>query len=155
MEELATRSYWLGPDDYEPGPPLREDLDVDIAIVGGGFTGLWTAYHLLKEDPGLTIAVLEEAAVGCVASGAERRLRRDACAPQPAGAGWERGETAGSGRSTERRSRPCTPPNAFARKRAARPTSCPTGYWSSRTRRCRTNASYEVTRTRVRILYAP
>jgi len=69
MEDLATRSYWLGLDGYEPGPPLRGDIEVDIAIVGGGFTGLWTAYHLLKEDPGLTIAVLEAAAVGYGASG--------------------------------------------------------------------------------------
>src|SRR3990172_3904546 len=69
MEDLATRSYWLGLDDYEPGPPLRGDMEADIAIVGGGFTGLWTAYHLLKEDPGLTVAVLESAAVGYGASG--------------------------------------------------------------------------------------
>jgi glycine/D-amino acid oxidase-like deaminating enzyme len=69
MEDLATRSYWLGLDEYEPGPPLRGDMEADIAIVGGGFTGLWTAYHLLKEDPGLTVAVLESAAVGYGASG--------------------------------------------------------------------------------------
>lgn len=69
MQDLATRSYWLGLDSYEPGPPLTEDIEADVAIVGGGFTGLWSAYHLLKEDPGLTIVVLESAAVGYGASG--------------------------------------------------------------------------------------
>jgi glycine/D-amino acid oxidase-like deaminating enzyme len=69
MEDLATRSYWLGLDPYEPGPPLKGDMEADIVIVGGGFTGLWTAYHLLKADPGLTVVVLEGSAVGYGASG--------------------------------------------------------------------------------------
>jgi glycine/D-amino acid oxidase-like deaminating enzyme len=69
MEDLATRSYWLGLDEYEPGPPLQGDVEADIVIVGGGFTGLWTAYHLLKADPGLTVVVLESSAVGYGASG--------------------------------------------------------------------------------------
>ncbi|NIP79914.1 MAG: hypothetical protein GWM90_12105, partial [Gemmatimonadetes bacterium] len=37
---------------YEPGPSLQEDLSVDVAIIGGGFTGLTTAYELRREDPG-------------------------------------------------------------------------------------------------------
>lgn len=69
MEDLATRSYWLGLDAYEPGPPLHGDMDADVAIIGGGFSGLWTAYHLLKADPGLTVVVLEGSAVGYGASG--------------------------------------------------------------------------------------
>ena len=69
MEDLATRSYWLGLDQYEPEPPLRGDMEADIVIVGGGFTGLWAAYHLLKADPGLTVVVLEGSAVGYGASG--------------------------------------------------------------------------------------
>ena len=32
-------------------PALERDLDVDVAIVGGGLTGLWTALHLLQRDP--------------------------------------------------------------------------------------------------------
>jgi glycine/D-amino acid oxidase-like deaminating enzyme len=69
MEDLATRSYWLGLDAYEPGPPLAGDMEADIAIIGGGFTGLWAAYHLLKADPGLTVIVLESSAVAYGASG--------------------------------------------------------------------------------------
>lgn len=49
--------------------PLRGDLDVDVVIVGGGFSGLWTAYHLLDGQPGLRVAVLERARLGFGASG--------------------------------------------------------------------------------------
>ncbi|WP_246136724.1 NAD(P)/FAD-dependent oxidoreductase [Leekyejoonella antrihumi] len=44
-------------------------MEVDIAIVGGGYTGLWTAYYLAKADPTLRIAVLEKNFVGFGASG--------------------------------------------------------------------------------------
>jgi len=67
--ELATRSYWLGLDSYEPDAPFEGEMRADIVIVGGGFSGLWTAYHLLKEDPGMTVVVLEWGAVGYGASG--------------------------------------------------------------------------------------
>jgi glycine/D-amino acid oxidase-like deaminating enzyme len=50
-------------------PPLREDLEVDVAIVGAGFSGLWTAYHLLEADPSLRVAVIERDVVGFGASG--------------------------------------------------------------------------------------
>lgn len=49
-------------------PPLPGPLDVDVAIVGAGLTGLWTAYYLIREDPGLSIAVLERESVGAGAS---------------------------------------------------------------------------------------
>src|SRR3989304_7221660 len=65
----APRSYWLSLDPYEPGPPLEGDAQADVVIVGGGFGGLWTAYYLLKEDPGMTVAVIEASAVGYGASG--------------------------------------------------------------------------------------
>jgi glycine/D-amino acid oxidase-like deaminating enzyme len=56
------------------GPPVRRpalagDLDVDIAIVGAGYTGLWTAYYLLLADPALRVAVLEAEHAGFGASG--------------------------------------------------------------------------------------
>lgn len=68
-QDLATRSYWLGLDPYEPDAPLEGEMQADLVIVGGGFAGLWTAYHLLKADPGMTVVVIEGSAVGYGASG--------------------------------------------------------------------------------------
>lgn len=53
----------------ERRPALGGNLDVDVAIVGAGFTGLWTAYYLAKADPSLRIAVLEAEFAGFGASG--------------------------------------------------------------------------------------
>ncbi len=53
----------------EPGPPLPGDLECDVCIVGGGLTGLWTAYYLARAEPALRIAVLEAEFVGYGASG--------------------------------------------------------------------------------------
>jgi glycine/D-amino acid oxidase-like deaminating enzyme len=64
-------SYWfdvLG-DEPEPRPALPGDLEVDVAIVGGGFTGLWTAYYLKLADPTCRVAVLEREVAGFGASG--------------------------------------------------------------------------------------
>ncbi|WP_062200678.1 NAD(P)/FAD-dependent oxidoreductase [Demequina salsinemoris] len=52
-----------------PTAPLTEDLTVDVAIVGAGFTGLWTAYYLAKARPDLRIVVLEKELAGFGASG--------------------------------------------------------------------------------------
>jgi glycine/D-amino acid oxidase-like deaminating enzyme len=65
-------SFWLDDltdDPLLPRPGLPGDLDVDVAIVGGGYTGLWTAYHLIRTDPTLRIAVLEAEIAGFGASG--------------------------------------------------------------------------------------
>jgi len=48
---------------------LQGDHQVDVAIVGGGFTGLWTAYYLARLDPSLTVLVIEKTHVGFGASG--------------------------------------------------------------------------------------
>ena len=68
-QHFSSKSYWLSTRDYTPGRPLSGDLDVDVAIVGGGFTGLSTAYHLKREDPALRIALLESEVIGFGASG--------------------------------------------------------------------------------------
>ncbi len=52
-----------------PRPALRGDADVDVAIVGAGFTGLWTAHSLAVADPGLRICLLEQEVAGFGASG--------------------------------------------------------------------------------------
>jgi glycine/D-amino acid oxidase-like deaminating enzyme len=64
-------SYWLDALG-EPGPArpaLPGDRRVDVAIVGAGYTGLWTAYYLARADPSLRIAVLEAEFAGFGASG--------------------------------------------------------------------------------------
>ncbi|MCV7229434.1 FAD-dependent oxidoreductase [Mycolicibacterium komossense] len=52
-----------------PRPALGSSLDVDVAIVGAGYTGLWSAYYLKKAQPDLRIAVLEARFAGFGASG--------------------------------------------------------------------------------------
>ncbi|OHD06774.1 NAD(P)/FAD-dependent oxidoreductase [Sphingopyxis sp. RIFCSPHIGHO2_12_FULL_65_19] len=64
-------SYWLAScdDDLTPRPALTGDATVDVAIMGGGFTGLWTAYYLLRDNPDLSIAIVERQFCGFGASG--------------------------------------------------------------------------------------
>jgi glycine/D-amino acid oxidase-like deaminating enzyme len=68
-------SFWLdslvgsGADDLAPRSALPGDVAVDVAIVGGGLTGLWTAYYLLKRDRALRVAVIEKHIAGFGASG--------------------------------------------------------------------------------------
>ena len=66
----ALSLWWDGlPGDLAVRPGLPGDLEVDVAVVGGGLTGLWTAYYLSRADPGLRIAVLERDVAGFGASG--------------------------------------------------------------------------------------
>lgn len=64
-------NFWLEScgDDLAPRPPLAGDRTVDVAILGGGFSGLWTAYHLLRGNPSLEIAIVEREFCGFGASG--------------------------------------------------------------------------------------
>lgn len=55
--------------DLTPRDGLDGDTDADVAIVGGGLTGLWTAWYLLERDPALRIVVLEKEIAGFGASG--------------------------------------------------------------------------------------
>jgi glycine/D-amino acid oxidase-like deaminating enzyme len=57
------------PGTLTPGEPLAGDTEADVAIVGAGFTGLWTAYYLTRADPGLRIVVCEREIAGFGASG--------------------------------------------------------------------------------------
>ncbi|TIS03523.1 MAG: FAD-dependent oxidoreductase, partial [Mesorhizobium sp.] len=52
-----------------PRPPLPGDIEADVAIVGAGYTGLWTAYYLKKAKPSLRIILLEREFAGFGASG--------------------------------------------------------------------------------------
>jgi glycine/D-amino acid oxidase-like deaminating enzyme len=54
------RPWWLDEaPPVEPEPPLEGDLDADVAIVGGGYTGLWTALAVREREPSARIVVLE------------------------------------------------------------------------------------------------
>jgi glycine/D-amino acid oxidase-like deaminating enzyme len=61
--------YWLETAPHTPRPSLAGPLEVDVAIIGGGYTGLWTAYHLQDAEPSLRIAILEAEEIGFGASG--------------------------------------------------------------------------------------
>jgi glycine/D-amino acid oxidase-like deaminating enzyme len=52
-----------------PTPPVDGDLRTDVAIIGGGFTGLWTAWHLLERNPDLSVAIVEQDICGGGPSG--------------------------------------------------------------------------------------
>ena len=71
----ARRSWWLeealalpefaGPDT----PPLRGDTDADVLILGGGYTGMWTAWFLKQREPALDVVLLERDICGGGPSG--------------------------------------------------------------------------------------
>jgi glycine/D-amino acid oxidase-like deaminating enzyme len=65
------RSLWLDTLDQPltPRPPLPGDGDCDVAIVGGGFTGLWSAYYLKRAQPDLRITIVEREIAGYGPSG--------------------------------------------------------------------------------------
>lgn len=69
-QEHSDKSFWLatyGP--YSPNPPVKGEVSADVAIVGGGFTGLATALNLREIDKGIRVAVLESEIIGYGASG--------------------------------------------------------------------------------------
>jgi gamma-glutamylputrescine oxidase len=64
------RSVWLADKEpYVPSAPLRTDSSVDVAIIGGGFTGISTAYRLAQRFPDKRIALLEAMTLANGASG--------------------------------------------------------------------------------------
>jgi glycine/D-amino acid oxidase-like deaminating enzyme len=69
--DYSTYSFWLetAGEDLTPRPSLPGPTRADVAILGAGFTGLWTAYYLLRQDPSLRVVVLESEIAGFGASG--------------------------------------------------------------------------------------
>ena len=62
--------WWLdeaGP--FSPAPPLEDEVAADVCVVGGGFTGLWTALALKAREPSLGVVVLEAETCGAGPSG--------------------------------------------------------------------------------------
>jgi glycine/D-amino acid oxidase-like deaminating enzyme len=63
-------SFWYAQEGTPaPREPLPGDTTADVCIVGGGYTGLWTAYYLKKAVPFLNITLLEAKFCGYGASG--------------------------------------------------------------------------------------
>jgi len=71
MTDYRNISMWhdTAGDEWNPRPSLPGPTEVDVAIIGAGFTGLWTAYYLKKTDPSLRIAVVEKEVAGFGPSG--------------------------------------------------------------------------------------
>ncbi|WP_214413408.1 NAD(P)/FAD-dependent oxidoreductase [Sphaerisporangium fuscum] len=70
LADAERKPYWLdSPDKPEPLRRLFEDTAADLAVVGGGFSGLWAALMAKERDPSLDVVLLEGRRVGWAASG--------------------------------------------------------------------------------------
>lgn len=71
LTDLTLEPFWLDTHDRpDPRPPLQGETASDLVIVGGGFTGLWTALLAKEQDPAREVVLLEG---GRVAEGATGR----------------------------------------------------------------------------------
>jgi glycine/D-amino acid oxidase-like deaminating enzyme len=61
--------FWLDGGDPASFPPLRGAATADLVVVGGGYTGLWTAVRAKERDPGRRVVLLEARTIGWAASG--------------------------------------------------------------------------------------
>jgi glycine/D-amino acid oxidase-like deaminating enzyme len=71
LNRYDSLSFWhdtVG-ESLDPRPGMPGDTDADVAIVGAGFTGLWTAYYLKRQQPDLRVVVIESEIAGFGASG--------------------------------------------------------------------------------------
>ncbi len=70
LRDARPAPFWLdGPDAPARRPALTGAASCDLAVVGAGFTGLWTALLAKQQDPGLDVLVLEAGTAGGQASG--------------------------------------------------------------------------------------
>lgn len=70
MHVRIARSFWIDrAPRRSPQPPLRGHRDTDLLIIGGGYTGLWSALLAAQHDPGRRITLVEGGTVGHAASG--------------------------------------------------------------------------------------
>ena len=70
LREASSTPLWLdSPERPEARAALSGDLRCDLAVIGGGFTGLWAALIALQEQPGRQVVVVEGARLGWAASG--------------------------------------------------------------------------------------
>jgi glycine/D-amino acid oxidase-like deaminating enzyme len=65
LEECLALPGFAGPE----APPLHRDTTADVVIMGGGYTGMWTAWFLLEREPGIDVVLLEQGICGGGPSG--------------------------------------------------------------------------------------
>ena len=59
MTTPPTSLWWDSlPKPVQTRGSLNKDIDVDVAIIGAGYTGLWTAYYLIKKSPNIKFAII-------------------------------------------------------------------------------------------------
>lgn len=68
-EHPAHEIYWRSTEAVAPGEPLRGSERCDVCIVGGGYTGMWTAHFLKRAEPSLDVRIVEAHYAGAGASG--------------------------------------------------------------------------------------
>ena len=87
MQDYAHYSYWLAScgDDLTPRQALDGSRRADVAILGAGFTGLWTAYYLLQRDPSLQVVMSRQGHCRLWRLGAQWRLVLGRVSGQPGG----------------------------------------------------------------------
>jgi glycine/D-amino acid oxidase-like deaminating enzyme len=66
---IMNSSLWRGVEQITARKSLTSNKTFDVAIIGGGFSGLWSAFHLKQIQPSLSIAIFEQNYVGFGASG--------------------------------------------------------------------------------------
>lgn len=70
IADVKLKPFWLDdPSKPEITPPLKTQTQTDLAIVGGGFTGLWTALLAKQAEPNRDVVLLEAGEVAIGASG--------------------------------------------------------------------------------------
>ncbi|MFI6742384.1 NAD(P)/FAD-dependent oxidoreductase [Nonomuraea sp. NPDC050451] len=70
LADAERKPYWLdSPARPEPRPRLDQTTSADLVVVGGGFSGLWTALLAKERDPSLDVVLLEGRRIGWAATG--------------------------------------------------------------------------------------
>lgn len=70
LADASPVPFWQDdPSAPAPAPPLRGSTETDLLVVGGGYTGLWTALQAKQDDPGRDVVLLEARTCGWAASG--------------------------------------------------------------------------------------
>ena len=69
LAESSLKPFWLDDVTHVERPALAGDIEADLVIVGGGYTGLWTAVQAKERDPERSVVIVEARSVGWAASG--------------------------------------------------------------------------------------